>query len=104
MDLTMVPFDGMQSLDTSDSSLIFKGTPIKEHLSGAFLMIECAYFDRAVDYYRPVVIAFSPDFDLWMYYDLKGEAFYVGSVSGTYTVQELYEYFNPMITGSWPNN
>lgn len=102
LDLTMVPFDGLQSLYTSDSSSIFEGTRIKEHPSGAFLEIFCDSFDPVENDFRATRIAFSPDFDRWAYYDYKSELCYVGSVSGSYTVQELYEYFKPLITGSWP--
>ena len=102
LDLTMVPFDGMQSLDTSDSSSTFEGTRIEKHPSGAFLMIDCSTWDRAANHPRFIRISFSPDFDRWVYHDMEDDMYYVGSVSGNHTVQELYEYFKPLITGSWP--
>ena len=101
LDLTMVPFDGLQSLTMDSDSSIFDGSRIKTHMSGAFQEISCDSFDPVKNDFRGARIAFSPDFDRWAYYDYQSETCYVGSVSGNYTVQELYEYFKPLITGRW---
>ena len=101
LDLTMAPFDGLQSLTMVEDGSSFDGTRITTYWGGAFQEIDCGYFDPVENQLKDARIAFSSDFDRWAYYDSERKVCYVGSVSGNYTVQELYEYFNPLITGGW---
>lgn len=98
LDLTMAPFDNLNYLDTwSDNSSFYDGARIEEHWSGTCLMIDCRSGTGTETMPRRTEIGFSPDFDRWVFCDLEDDVYYVGSVSGKYAVQELYEYFAPMI-------
>ncbi len=101
LDLTMTPFDGQSDLVTESDTAKFPGAEIVKHRSGAFLTIDCGVFDRSENYYKSIELCFSPDFDRWVYHEIGGEVYYVGSVSGNDSVEELYDYINPLITGIW---
>lgn len=49
-----------------------------------------------------VNLYFSPDLERWMFYNISDKTYFVGSVNGKYSTQDLYEYFSPIIIGHWP--
>lgn len=46
-------------------------------------------------------IGFSPDMDRWIFLNTTDKVYYVASVNEQYSIQELIEYFRPMIPSSW---
>ena len=97
----MTPFDGQSDLVTESDSAKFPGAEIHKHRSGAYMSIDCCVFDRDENYYRFVELCFSSDFDRWVYHGIGEDVYYVGSVSGNDSVEVLYDYINPLITGVW---
>ena len=57
------------------------------------LYVHYSAWDMEQDRSVLVKICFSPDMDRWMLTDMSDQVYYLGSVSGTYTVQELLTYF-----------
>ena len=46
-------------------------------------------------------ICFSPEMDRWVFVNDTDQVYYVASVSGAYSTQELVEYFRPLIPSNW---
>ena len=101
LELDIAPFDNLRSLYTSYPNFKFKGAPIRKALNGSFQVIDCDAFVNGKDDPISMRIGFSSEYDRWALYNLDDEVCYVGSVSGDYTVQELYDYFKPPFTFKW---
>lgn len=103
LDLKTNMFDGLWNVDTGNISntSIFEGSPIEESLVGEFLTVDSYVFDSSANSFRGGELAFSSDFDRWCYLDDEGKVLYVGSVSGDYTLQELFDYFKRIIPSNW---
>ncbi|MBE6916801.1 MAG: hypothetical protein E7470_02680 [Ruminococcaceae bacterium] len=94
-------FDGIKNIETInnlDSNL----PEIVTYPGVDPCAVTCLGFEAGMP--AAVNLAFSPDLQRWLFYNIADETYFVGSVNNKFTTQELYSYFSPIITGSWSPN
>ncbi|MBE6917932.1 MAG: hypothetical protein E7470_08560 [Ruminococcaceae bacterium] len=94
LNITSNDFDGMSKL----------GLITMPRQLPSLTLLEChaEIFQKSKNDYTVCNIVFSPDHTRWMLEFRTENVFYVGSTNPEDTLEDLYEYFQPKIIGSWP--
>lgn len=106
LDVVIADFDYLHSFQ---ASVIHAGDVMITGGIGTFSAMDyySTYFTALTDHDSQIIffeIFFSPDMDRWMLMNYSSKVFYVGSVSGANTTQELIEYFKACIPTNWSSS
>lgn len=103
LNITSNDFDGMTQLEVVGyASDRFPGGVPRQLPSLTLLTCTGGTFNRGKNQLESCEVVFSPDHTRWMLAFLEYGTFYVGSINSEDTLEDLYEYFQPVIIGSWP--
>lgn len=97
LDISVSPFDELsQFIPIRNANTNIDGL-IKTEPGTDILCVHYSAWDNKTDAFVVYDIGFSPDMDRWIFVNATEGIYYVSSVSGAYTSQELVDYFHSMI-------
>lgn len=76
-------------------------TELKTASGGEMFYVLYSAVNTAKDDVDVIRVGFSPDMDRWVFVNDTDQVYYVASVSGDYSAEELVEYFRPLIPANW---
>ena len=99
IEVNIAPFDGHTSISADgyhdDSGMVIGAILTHKDQPYQYANYSGWYEPRSSSYFG--ILAFSPDFDRWIYGDKTNGIYYVASVSGDDSIAELVEYFDWLI-------
>ena len=104
LDVDIAPFDGLKSFQASTNGSNGIEGYIWSMPGSDYLHITLSAYNGDGSLPDDLTLYFSPDMDRWLLMNTTNKVFYVGSVSGNCTTEELLEYFQSAIPSSWKSD